>query len=394
MDDIRCDVLVVGTGPGGAIASYYAAEEGADVLMVDKKSVVGVPVRCGEGLPGTLLDDFDLKRSREWLSNRARAIKLFTPKGKCIEFEPGNVEICVLNRDRFEQMLVARAERKGVRVMLRTTAVSGETKGGGGDGSGRRLSGVRLMGDTDDGEREEVMVRPKVVIGADGVESRVGRWVGIDTRVPTNDIGTCAQHLVEHEDIDREVLEFYFGDRYTPRGYAWVFPKAKGLANVGVGLLPTKGLTPTKALEGFMAMRVKGGRSKAFMAGCVPLTHPVKESVRGNVLLVGDAARQVIPLTGAGVANAFVAGRIAGRKAGAVASGRKDVGHLMEYDAEWRHTFEKKILRSYKYKKKVVGNDRKLNRFLILVKMALGLYNMAPAFFGPRLLADFHYTRG
>ena len=66
-----------------------------------------------------------------------------------------------------------------------------------------------------------------VVVAADGVESRVGKWAGIDTTCHIRDMESCAQMTVSGIDIDTDVLDFYFGDEVSPGGYLWVFPKGK-----------------------------------------------------------------------------------------------------------------------------------------------------------------------
>ena len=87
---------------------------------------------------------------------------------------------------------------------------------------------------------KEYDVRAKIVIGADGIESKVGRWAGIDTALKPVDVETCAQYLIAGADINQEYCEFYIGNEMAPGGYVWVFPKGGGKANVGIGILGSK----------------------------------------------------------------------------------------------------------------------------------------------------------
>jgi digeranylgeranylglycerophospholipid reductase len=82
-------------------------------------------------------------------------------------------------------------------------------------------------------------IKADIVIGADGVESKVGRWAGIDTSLKLSDIETCAQFLVTNFDPG-EYSEFYMGERFAPSGYVWIFPKGGYSANVGIGILGSK----------------------------------------------------------------------------------------------------------------------------------------------------------
>ena len=385
MTDIDTDVLVVGGGPAGAIAAYYASEEGANVLLIDKKKEIGVPVRCGEGLPMTVFEDFGLPKSRKWIANQGRFLRVVSPKGKSYELEP-HIVPCVLNRDKFEQMLVDRAQKKGVKVMLRTTASGAKISKG-------KVRSVRVHIDDDDGTRT-FNIRPKVVVGADGVESRVGRWMGIDTKVSLKDIASCAQNRVKDRSIEDDTLEFWLGEAYARHGYAWVFPKGKKVANIGIGMIPEKHERAPDVLEGFLDIRAKDGKRSGFTVGCIPMSRPIAQSVKGNLMLVGDSAHMVHPVTGAGIANAFIAGRIAGRHAGRVASGKKGLEHLEEYDVRWRRILEKKLLKCYKMKEKYAMSDKKINRFMRLARMAFAFYKLSPRTFGPILLGGYYYTGG
>ncbi len=78
-------------------------------------------------------------------------------------------------------------------------------------------------------------MRAKVTIGADGFESQVGRWAGISTNLALRDMDTCLQYRMTNVDCDVRYCDFYLG-KVAPGGYVWIFPKAEGLANVGIGV--------------------------------------------------------------------------------------------------------------------------------------------------------------
>ena len=83
---------------------------------------------------------------------------------------------------------------------------------------------------------EPLQIEAPLIIGADGVESKVGRWAGIDTTLKLQDIESCAQFLVHDASIDDEYTEFFLGNSIAPSGYAWSFPKGEKLANIGLGI--------------------------------------------------------------------------------------------------------------------------------------------------------------
>jgi hypothetical protein len=188
------------------------------------------------------------------------------------------------------------------------------------------------------GPRGEETVRAKVVIGADGVESMVGRGAGLDTRVPSRDMESCAQYVVSNIAFDPDALYLHFGETIAPHGYAWIFPKGVGVANVGLGVIALKaqGRTARDYLDAYVARRYPEGAISGSTVGGVIVGTTLKRTVTDGLMLVGDAAHQVNPLSGGGIINAMKAGRIAGRHAAeAIRAGDTSARRLEACHAEW-----------------------------------------------------------
>ncbi|MGD0044316.1 MAG: hypothetical protein ABSE84_28580, partial [Isosphaeraceae bacterium] len=81
---------------------------------------------------------------------------------------------------------------------------------------------------------EPFEIRATVTVGADGFESQLGRWAGLPTNIAMRDMDSCLQYRMTNVDCDVRYCDFYLGE-VAPGGYVWVFPKAEGLANVGIG---------------------------------------------------------------------------------------------------------------------------------------------------------------
>src|SRR3989442_1336157 len=165
--DRQVDVLVVGAGPTGSTAAKYAALGGADVLMIEKRSEIGTPVRCGEGVAKRWLEEIGLTPSREFICHEVDGARIIAPDGTTLvldETRAGNECGYILERDLFDRFLAREAAKAGAEIMIKTSAVALLREDG-------RVIGARCehMGDTFD-------VRADVVIGADGFESQVGRW--------------------------------------------------------------------------------------------------------------------------------------------------------------------------------------------------------------------------
>ncbi|WP_440947989.1 digeranylgeranylglycerophospholipid reductase [Methanosarcina sp. T3] len=328
------DVLVIGAGPAGSIAAKTAAEKGLDVLLIEKRQEIGDPVRCAEGVNKEYLKKH-VEIDNSWICADLKGSRIYSPNGTKVEMaeEISGGEVgYVLERKIFDRALAENAAKAGaeVRVKTRATGLIIEDD---------FVKGVRLMH-----LGKEYEVRAKIVIGADGVESKVGRWAGIDTSLKPIDIETCAQYLIAGADIDQEYCEFYIGNEIAPGGYVWIFPKGGGKANVGVGILGNKTgkfkPRPVDYLNKFVDKKFPDVRIVEMVFGGVPVSGSIEKTSANGLMLVGDAARQSDPITGGGILNAMDAGKIAGEAAyEAISSGDVSLGKLEEvYEKRWRET--------------------------------------------------------
>ena len=164
---------------------------------------------------------------------------------------------------------------------------------------------------------EPLQIEAPLIIGADGVESKVGRWAGIDTTLKLQDIESCAQFLVHDASIDDEYTEFFLGNSIAPSGYAWSFPKGEKLANIGLGMQGSRSKPgeAVRLLKELMKTRFPNGKVVEMVVGGDPCSGPIDSAIADGVMLVGDAAHQTDPLTGGGILNAMQAGIIAGEVA-------------------------------------------------------------------------------
>jgi len=350
---MKYDTVVVGSGPAGSVTARFAAESGAKVLIIERRSEVGVPVLCGEGVSKNV-DNYKVLEGRRWIANNMDGARIFSPDGTKVTLAAemaGNETGYVLYRDIFDQELARGAVRAGAELMLNTRAVDLIKENG-------KIKGVKAKHFD-----EEIDIRADVVVGADGVESKVGRWGGIKTTLKPKDLETCAQYTLTGIDVDRAYCDFYLGKKIAPGGYVWVFPKGNDFANVGIGILAslsTPGLA-TKLLDKFINSHpeLKKGEPVRFLAGAVSVSEPY-ESVRNNLLLVGDAARQVDPITGGGLIASIEAGKIAGETIGkAVEKQKFDKEILSEYEKAAEKAFYKKLKRNYMVKEIMLGFDDK-----------------------------------
>ncbi len=353
---MKYDVVVIGAGPGGSLAARTCAEKGLSVLLVEKRQEIGAPVRCAEGIGKKDLQRF-VEIDRKFIAAEVIGAKIYAPDGTEItltEEMAGNEVGYVLERKIFDRHLARLAAKAGADVMVKTTAVGME----------RTRDGVKVklrrMG-------EEFDVECKIVIGADGVESRVAKWAGIDTTLKLDEIESCVQYLMTGIDFDPEYCHFWFGNNIAPGGYVWLFPKGNGSANVGIGVMPAlANKSPKDYLDEFVDNHFPDGKIVEVVAGAVPVKGEIETAVADNVMLVGDAARHADPITGGGIANAMKAGYYAGIVAAeAIQKGDYSAKTLRKYDELWKNDFGKDLARKRKLQQKLIKmDDETLNKIM------------------------------
>ncbi|OGS42319.1 MAG: geranylgeranyl reductase, partial [Euryarchaeota archaeon RBG_16_62_10] len=229
--------------------------------------------------------------------------------------------------------------------------------------NGKKVTGVKVksFGETRD-------ITASCVVGADGFESQVGRWAGVDTNLAPRDVTSCFQYRLTNIKHDPDYTEFIVGS-IAPGGYIWVFPKDQETANVGIGIQLTKLKDPAevkKHLDRFIRKdpRLNKGKPLELVSGAVSTCAPIDKTVGDGVLVVGDAARQIDPITGGGISNSCRAGKVAGEVL-ARATKEKDFSErsLGRYEKGWRDLMENHLYRNWMAKEKLVTlSDDTLNK--------------------------------
>ncbi|HEX2865752.1 MAG TPA: NAD(P)/FAD-dependent oxidoreductase [Ignavibacteriales bacterium] len=338
------DVIVVGAGPAGSTAAKFAAEKGISVLMLEKDRDVGYPVRCGEAVSKAGVEEF-LTPDPKWISSSIDKFSLISPDHSEVIIGFSDTGY-ILERRVFDYELARQAAKAGAEVLTRAY-VSGLIMDDG------QVAGVKYQY-----RGEEKQLRAKVVIAADGVESRVGRWAGLKTHVDFRDMECCAQVTAANIDVDPNTCYFYFGKDVAPEGYLWVFPKGMGKANIGLGVsgLTGKSCSAISYLNSFMESNFPDAPLLTSIAGGVPCSVTLDRISAPGIMLTGDAARQVNPLSGGGIISGMIGGSIAGRIAAESVMSKKP-DHIMTYDKAW--------------------NDRLGKRHEIFNRIKNGIYNFS-----------------
>ncbi len=351
---MKKECIIIGAGPAGSLAAKELAERGIETLVIERKQEIGPPKRCAEGVTIRGLEIVGIKINQKCIAGDIKGAFLYSPSGKKVEMMGEEMEGYVLERKIFEKHLASEAIKAGAEYMVKTQAIGMERK---------NKSWVVKINGLEEGE-----IETNLVIGADGVDSKVGRWAGLGTLNKITDYHSCLQYEMAGVDVDTSVIHIFFGREVAPGGYAWIFPKGEVSANVGLGILEkmAKGKRAYDYLQNFIANHEKIFEKASPIevnAGGVPVAHFTKMAGDG-VMLIGDAAQLVNPIHGGGITRAMHSAQMAAEVAAkALKEGDLSGERLMEYERKWDDEYEektKKLMKLRSFLEKLEDKDFEL----------------------------------
>jgi geranylgeranyl reductase family protein len=283
---VSFDLIVIGAGPAGAAAAMTAAFSGLRVALVDKRRFPRDKL-CGGGLTGRAMGQYRAIFGRETPETPMvrRDCFHFHGFGADLGASPGAPPIHLIMRRDFDRHLVDCALQAGAADFT------------GRDGTLDPESGTLSLGDT--------VLRAPLVIAADGVSSPIARQL-FGAAYDQDRIGFALE--IEHPEVDEDTpLRIDFGA--AEWGYGWQFPKHCG-TTIGVGGVLSRNPDMKAALARYVALLGADGGHKV-KGQFLPFGDFRASPGRGRVLLAGDAAGLVDPITGEGIAHALSSGALA-----------------------------------------------------------------------------------
>lgn len=335
------DVVVVGAGPAGAISAKYAAMNGAKTLLIEEHASIGSPVQCTGLISVKALKECEIGED-DFVLSKIRGAFVYAPGGEEVCIRGKDIKAYVIDRKVFDRALVELAVDNGVDVLMKTRFI-GMDKGK-----------ISVMSN---GEKKEI--HGEIIIGADGIQSSVGRAAGLPR---CEKFLSGMQFEAPYTPKDPEYVEIFTGNDIAPGFFGWAVPYS-GMARIGLARNP--GLPALYYLEKLLehpivASRYQGSRTEMVVGG-IPLGPP-RKTVSNRVMLVGDAAGQVKPTSGGGIYMGAVCAKLAGEVA--ARSSRKECTPD-EYEKKWRSAIGRELdigMRIHKSMGKL--SDGNLNEFL------------------------------
>ncbi len=292
MQSKEYDVVIVGAGPAGCAAAYTAAEKGLSTCLIDKvtfprEKLCGglLTTRCKKVFTSIFGTDWDMD-----IINEVHNISFFMNNNKLCE-QNGYADLFFTMRFQFDYYLSNLVKAKGVACLFGTPITCFEF-----DENTLHL-------------KSGASIRYRYLIGCDGVNSMVRRNL-LGHPVDQEKIGFGLETEVQIADMNHSLnrVEIDFGSARW--GYGWVFPKNKTVT-IGVGGLLKKNPDLKETMSRFLMEKGIDSKNYRIKGHHIPFGNFIKVPGKYNILLCGDAAGYVDPITGEGIAHAMLSGKIA-----------------------------------------------------------------------------------
>jgi geranylgeranyl reductase family protein len=279
------DVIVVGAGPAGGFTAGAISKRGFDVALLEEHHEIGKPVQCA-GLVTHRV--FDLLGFKCGVLTEVKGAVVHSPSNRSLTFDAKNTKACVIDRTAFDEKIVENSINSGSELILGANVIDV-----------LRQDNKMKIKVKENGTPSELTCR--LVIGCDGVRSTVARKLGFPR--PNEFLSGFGAECFGVQESDQKFVDIFVGNNIAPGFFAWIIPTDSGAR---IGLCTYKGgQSPRHYFNNLLknpAVKEKLGAPKieSYISGLIPIG-PMKKICGDGVMLVGDAAAQIKPLSGGGI---------------------------------------------------------------------------------------------
>jgi digeranylgeranylglycerophospholipid reductase len=320
------DIIIIGAGPAGLCAGLHAlsGREKPSVLLLDKIVPWEHPIQCAEGVGRLGLEEAIGTVKPSWIRQVISSACFHAPDGSTITYTDKSKGY-IINRAQMQKDLAAEAAKNGATCLYDR----GAARIGPVEGPYRQIT-------LDNGRQ----VNGRVIIDASGPVAGLARTERIAWK-PV-DLEPAYFILAENIDLPDDMVHIYVARDLAPGGYAWVFPRGTGAANIGIvvgssfkGKINIRGL-----LDAFLSRNFPSITISRRFAGAIPCGgHKRGPITLPRLIKTGDAASTVNPISRAGISEAMLCGGLAGNHALLMLkakSEREMIGIGKSYEMIWR----------------------------------------------------------
>lgn len=289
------DAIIVGAGPAGATAARELAKKGHDVLLIDKKEFPRDKT-CGGFIPVKVLKELDFHLPELFIRNKVYQVSLYSHAFKASTYGKGDLLGITMPRAELDQFLVNKAIGQGARFMDKTSFYHLEQHG----------DDLKIF--TSSGE-----YRCKILIGGDGVFSKVKTYVDKNDQISPYQTGfAVSTNVYRHRDDKNSDFKLFTIPVAFSMG--WAIPMGEQV-NIGVGGPLFKKRELVIAFQNHIRkiheIYQLENREIKIKGAFLPAGGFRRKLANEKILLIGDAAGFVDPLTGEGIYYAVRSAKIA-----------------------------------------------------------------------------------
>ncbi|MDO8428992.1 MAG: NAD(P)/FAD-dependent oxidoreductase [Candidatus Diapherotrites archaeon] len=303
-------VTIAGAGPAGLQTAIRLAEYGWPTKVLEEHEKVGIPVNCSGLISATGIKEAGIN-SEKILIDYIFGAKIFSPNGTMLEVRRKKPVAHLISRCKLDEQLRDLAVKKGVEVETNAKLIS-----------------VRKENVFYQKEKRGELLKSKIAVGADGAHSTVRELMGL--KIGPENFVHAYQEFV-HGNFEPGMVEVHVGT-IAPGFFAWIIPHSNKYAEIGIGTSMGKS-NPKEMLDKFTE---KIGLKRNYeidriASALIPCGPPLKNLVKDNMLLVGDAGFHAKATTGGGIVLGMLAGNECAKTVHEYFSGKKPLENYNNY---------------------------------------------------------------